>query len=67
MSEAQTQVLVIKQMFDESTEAFELRVKQAHQEISQTPVSEAAPAILYSVPLPASRAEPTTHPVSAVA
>ncbi len=51
MSDTQPQVLVIKQLLDESTDAFELRVKHAQDGIAQAPDKDAAPLIIYSVPL----------------
>ena len=59
MSETQPQVLVIKQMFDESQDAFELRVKQAHQHVTEETGTDQQPLIIYSVPLPVAHSEAT--------
>lgn len=60
MSDTQPQVLVIKQLLDESTDAFELRVKHAQDGIAKTPDTDATPLIIYSVPLSAPASERTT-------
>lgn len=57
MSETQPQVLVIKQLHDESQDAFELRVKQAHDQVIETAQSDSQPFIIYSVPLPVAHPE----------
>jgi hypothetical protein len=51
---------VIKQLLDESTDAFELRVKHAQDGIAKTLDTDATPLIIYSVPLSVPASERTT-------
>ncbi len=60
MSDTQPQVLVIKQLLDESNAAFEQRVQLAQDDMTQAPDNGAAPLIIYSVPLPLPVTEHTT-------
>jgi len=60
MSDTQPQVLVIKQFLDESIDAFELRIKHARDGSAQAPDPNAAPLIIYSVPLSLPTVEHTT-------
>ncbi|MCX7315527.1 MAG: hypothetical protein NTZ22_01460 [Hyphomicrobiales bacterium] len=60
MSDTQPQVLVIKQFLDESIDAFELRIKHARDGSAQAPDPNAAPLIIYSVPLSLPAVEHTT-------